>query len=71
MPGYTIDSEVLYFVRSPGKFGSRHTTRGLDDIAKLDDNAMTQLSIAVMSIGADELNPGQRACAAPSCTPRA
>ena len=47
MPAYQLDGKTLVFFQSAHKFGSRYSTLGFSDIAKLDEGAFWATSFAL------------------------
>lgn len=53
MPAYAIDGQIVCFVQSAEKFGSRYATLGFSDRATLDDGSMWPAGFAVTEITAE------------------
>lgn len=54
MPAYTLEGQVLCFFQSSGKFKTRYSTLGFNEMAKLDEGSMWPTSFAVKSLGIPE-----------------
>lgn len=54
MPGWARDGKILCFVQPASKFGTRYSTLGFEQPAKLDDGDMWATSFAVLAVGAAE-----------------
>jgi uncharacterized protein YdhG (YjbR/CyaY superfamily) len=50
MPAYAKDGDVLCFVQPADKFGTRYTTLGFNDPAKLDDGTMWPTTFALTAL---------------------
>ena len=50
MPAYARDGKVVLFFQGASKFGSRYSTLGFNDMAKLDDGAMWATAYALTAI---------------------
>jgi uncharacterized protein YdhG (YjbR/CyaY superfamily) len=50
MPAWAKDGKVLCFLQPAAKFGTRYSTLGFNDIAKLDDGPMWPASFAVLEL---------------------
>jgi len=50
MPAYAVDGKVLCFLQVGSKFGTRYTTLGFNDTARLDDGAMWPTSFAIARV---------------------
>ena len=57
MPAYYLEGKVLVFFQSGQRFGSRYSTLGFNDTAKLDDGSFWATSFALKSL--DEKIEGQ------------
>jgi uncharacterized protein YdhG (YjbR/CyaY superfamily) len=47
MPAYALDGKVVCFFQDAGKFKSRYSTFGFQDVANLDDGNMWPASFAI------------------------
>jgi uncharacterized protein YdhG (YjbR/CyaY superfamily) len=54
MPAYAKDEKVLCFFQPSSKFGTRYSSFGFNDIAKLDDGAMWPVAFALKSLAPAE-----------------
>lgn len=52
MPGYAKDGKVLVFFQGSGKFKTRYSTLGFQDIAALDDGNVWPTSYAITTLTA-------------------
>lgn len=50
MPAYQLDGNTLVFFQSAHKFGSRYSTLGFSDTAKLDDGTFWATSFAITKL---------------------
>lgn len=50
MPAYQLDGKTLVFFQSAHRFGSRYSTLGFSDSAKLDDGAFWPTSFALVEM---------------------
>jgi uncharacterized protein YdhG (YjbR/CyaY superfamily) len=50
MPAYQLDGKTLVFFQSAHRFGSRYSTLGFSDTAKLDDGAFWPTSFALVEL---------------------
>ena len=50
MPAYQLDGKTLLFFQSAHRFGSRYSTLGFSDTAKLDDGAFWPTSFALVEM---------------------
>ncbi len=53
MPAYAKDDKVLCFVQIGSKFGTRYTTLGFSDTARLDEGAMWPSAYALTAVTDD------------------
>lgn len=54
-PAYTLDGKVVVFFQGASKFGTRYSTLGFSEDAKLDDGSMWPTSFAIVKLtAADE-----------------
>lgn len=51
MPAYARDGKVICFFQAAGKFDSRYSTIGFNDVANLDDGNMWATSFAIVELG--------------------
>jgi uncharacterized protein YdhG (YjbR/CyaY superfamily) len=54
MPGWARDGRILCFVQPASKFGTRYSTFGFEQPAKLDDGSMWPTAFAILAIGPAE-----------------
>lgn len=54
MPAYARDGKVICFFQAAGKFDSRYSTIGFNDVANLDDGNMWATSFAIVELGQAE-----------------
>ncbi|MCB9637914.1 MAG: hypothetical protein H6728_14300 [Myxococcales bacterium] len=54
MPAYAMDGKIVCFFQSSGKFGTRYSTLGFNDTAKLDDGSMWPTAFALAGLGPKE-----------------
>jgi uncharacterized protein YdhG (YjbR/CyaY superfamily) len=54
MPGWARDGRILCFVQPASKFGTRYSTFGFEQPAKLDDGDMWSTAFAILAIGPAE-----------------
>ena len=54
MPAYAKDGKVVCFFKGAGKFDSRYATFGFNDVANLDNGAMSPTSFALTELTAAE-----------------
>jgi hypothetical protein len=55
MPAYARDGKVVCFFQGANKFGTRYSTLGFSDAAKLDDGGMWPVAFALKELtAADE-----------------
>lgn len=52
MPAYQLDGKTLVFFQSGSRFGSRYSTLGFSDTAKLDDGLFWATSFALVEMDA-------------------
>ena len=50
MPAFQLDGKTLVFFQSSHRFGSRYSTLGFSDTAKLDDGALWSTSFALVEM---------------------
>lgn len=50
MPAYAKDGKVLCFFQPGGKFKTRYSTLGFQDVARLDDGDMWPVTFAITSL---------------------
>ena len=50
MPAYALDGQVLCFLQPAQKFGTRYSTLGFNDKARLDDGSMWPTAYAVAEL---------------------
>ncbi len=50
MPAWAKDGDIVFFMQPAGKFETRYSTVGFNDVAKLDDGDMWPTSFAVTSL---------------------
>lgn len=48
-PAYTVDKKNIFFFQPSKKFGTRYSTLGFEDSAKLDDGDMWPSSFAILN----------------------
>lgn len=53
MPAYAKDGKVLCFFQPGGKFKTRYSTLGFQDVARLDDGDMWPVTFAITSLTDD------------------
>jgi uncharacterized protein YdhG (YjbR/CyaY superfamily) len=54
MPAWAKDGEVLCFFQAAGKFKTRYSTFGFQDVARLDDGSMWPVAFAIAELTADD-----------------
>jgi uncharacterized protein YdhG (YjbR/CyaY superfamily) len=54
MPGWARDDRILCFVQPASKFGTRYSTFGFEQPAKLDDGNLWATAFAVLAVGPEE-----------------
>ena len=53
MPAYQLNGKTLVFFQSAHRFGSRYSTLGFSDVAKLDDGSFWATSFALTKLDVD------------------
>lgn len=53
MPAYARDGKIVCFFQTSAKFGSRYSTLGFNDSARLDDGEMWPTAFAVLELTPD------------------